>query len=322
MRDRPDLPAGGQIPSAVVDTRVEVQRDGWKAWTLMVVLALIWDSTFILIKRGLFHEGRPVLSPVQAASCRLVIAWLALTPFLFRHMHHIWKHRVALLFSGLVGNAIPAFLFATAQSRIDSSLAGMLNSLTPLFAMVLGAAFFHTRMRGIHIVGVLLGLLGAVGLMASRGDGGPINLQWAALLVVLATVCYGLSVNIIKRYLHEVPPVGIAAMALTFIGPPSLLVAWWSGVPATLATDPQGWSALGYVALLAVLSSALALVLWNVLLQRTTAVWASSVTYLMPLVAIGWGALDGEVVRGVQFAMMGAILAGLLLINLADRRVG
>ena len=174
-------------------------------WLLLLVLALIWGSSFILMKRGLFHEGRPVLTSFQLASARLAIAWLALTPVLVRHWPELRKHWLPLLGSGVLGNGIPAFLFATAQSRISSALSGMLNSLTPLFALLIGAILFGQRVRSIQLVGVLLGLAGAVGLIAlGSADGLP---AWSmhAMLVVVATVCYGMSANIVKQKLYMLP---------------------------------------------------------------------------------------------------------------------
>jgi drug/metabolite transporter (DMT)-like permease len=288
-------------------------------WLLLLVLALIWGSSFILMKRGLFHEGRPVLTPFQLASARLAIAWLALSPLLLRHGPELRKHWLPLLGSGVLGNGIPAFLFATAQSRISSALSGMLNSLTPLFALLIGAALFGQRVRSIQLAGVLLGLAGAIGLIAlGSSDGLP---AWSvhAFLVVVATICYGMSANIVKQKLYMLPAAATAALALTFVGPIGLALVFASGLPATLAAHPHGWSALGHVALLATLSSALALVLWNVLLKRTSALWASSVTYLMPVVAIGWGLLDGEALGLGQLGMIALVLGGVYLVNRSER---
>lgn len=181
------------------------QSDERLNWLLLLVLALIWGSSFILMKRGLFHDGQPVLTPFQMASARLSIAWLALTPFLLKYWQELRKHWLPLLGSGVLGNGIPAFLFASAQSRISSSLSGMLNSLTPLFALVLGVALFRQRMRLVHVAGVLLGLCGAVGLIAlGSADGLP---SWSiyALMPVIATACYGMSANIVKHHLYMLP---------------------------------------------------------------------------------------------------------------------
>ncbi|MBL0036921.1 MAG: DMT family transporter [Flavobacteriales bacterium] len=296
------------------------QSDERLNWLLLLVLALIWGSSFILMKRGLFHDGQPVLTPFQMASARLSIAWLALTPFLLKYWQELRKHWLPLLGSGVLGNGIPAFLFASAQSRISSSLSGMLNSLTPLFALVLGVALFRQRMRLVHVAGVLLGLCGAVGLIAlGSADGLP---SWSiyALMPVIATACYGMSANIVKHHLYMLPATATSALALTFVGPLALVLVFFSGLPEALSNQPHAWRSLGYVALLATMSSALALVLWNVLLKRTSALWASSVTYLMPVVAIGWGLLDGESLSMAQLGMIAVVLSGIYLVNVAERR--
>lgn len=294
-------------------------KDHGGIWTILGILALIWGSSFILMKRGLFHDGEPVLTSWQMATARLSIAWLALCPLLIGHLGLYRKHWLPLLGTGVLGNGLPALLFATAQSRIDSALSGMLNGLTPLMTLLVGVTLFRTRVRGIHVIGILLGLVGALGLIAySRTDGMP---SWSAyaIMPILGAVCYGFSGNIVKRYLYGLPPKAISALALTWVGPISIGLALTSGLPETLRTNPHGWSALGYVALLAVMSSALALVLWNVLLQRTSALRASSVTYLMPVVAIGWGLMDGERIGMEQLGMILLVLVGVYVVSLPDR---
>ncbi|HQW04962.1 MAG: DMT family transporter [Flavobacteriales bacterium] len=298
---------------------MQTTTDRRTVWILLLGLAFIWGSSFILMKRGLFHDGVPVLTAFQVATSRLAIAWLVLSPVLFRHGGLLRKNWLPLLGTGFLGNGVPAFLFATAQSRIDSSLSGMLNSLTPLMTLLAGVLLFGIRVRVIQLVGILLGLAGAIGLiLVKRGDGLP---AWSlyAVLPILGAVCYGISGNIVKRYLYALPPTATSALALTFVGPICIVLALGSGLPETLRTVPHAWSALGYVALLASLSSAFAFVLWNVLLQKTTALHASSVTYLMPVVAIGWGILDGEHVGLPQMAMILAVLSGVYLVNSSKR---
>lgn len=295
-------------------------RDDWTKWGILLVLALIWGSSFILMKRGLFHEGRPVLTPVQLATARLAIAWLFLSPLLLVHAKLLHRHWLPLLGTGVLGNGIPAFLFAMAQTRIESALSGMLNSLTPLSTLLVGVLIFGHRLRMAHILGILAGLAGALGLIAwQRTANGLPTWNVYALLPLLATVCYGCSANIVKRHLHALPAAATACLALTFVGPVSLAGAIATGVPSTLRTDPQAWQALGYTALLAVLSSALSLVLWNALLKRTSALWASSVTYLMPVVAIGWGVLDGETLTAPQYGMIALILLAVWVVGRAER---
>lgn len=288
-------------------------------WLLLAVLALIWGSSFILMKRGLYHEGVPVLTPWQMATARLGIAWLVLSPLLVRHASDLLRHWKPMLGSGVLGNGLPALLFATAQTRIDSALSGMLNSLTPLMTLLTGLVFFATPVRLVHFFGIGLGLAGAVGLVLFAESDGLGGWSWFALLPVLGTLGYGFSGNIVKRHLHGVPPMATTVGALTWVGPLSLALALQSGLPEKLRTDPHAWWALGHVAVLAVMSSALALVLWNMLLQRTTAIRASMVTYLMPVVAMGWGLLDDESLGPAQLGMIALVLAAVWLVSSGEQ---
>jgi drug/metabolite transporter (DMT)-like permease len=255
------------------------------------------------------------------ASARLAIAWLVLSPLLFRYAPLIRKHWLPLLGTGVLGNGIPAFLFATAQSRIDSSLSGMLNSLTPLFTLLAGALLFGTRIRGMHVAGILLGLAGAVGLIYYRSTNGAPAWEPYAVLPIVGTVCYGISGNIVKKHLYMLPAAATAVLALTMVGPWGLLGVFLTDLPSTLASTPHAWRSLGFVALLATLSSALSLVLWNALLKRSSAVWASSVTYLMPVVAIGWGLYYREAITAGQWGMVGVVFLGVYLVSQAERKV-
>ncbi len=289
-------------------------------WLLLAVLSLVWGSSFILMKRGLYQHGEPALSSVQLASARLFIAWLVLSPLLFRYWRLIFAHWKPLLGTALLGNGIPAYLFAIAQSRIDSSLAGMLNSLAPLFTLLVGVLMFRAHVRAINVVGVLLGLIGAVGTIIYRhSDDLP---PWSiyAALPILGALCYGFSGNIIKHWLYMLPAAATSVLAISIVGPIGLIGIFVTGLPHTLATNPHAWPALGYVAVLATFGTGISLILWNALIKRTSAVWASSVTYLMPIVAIGWGILDGETLLPMQLLMVGVILLGVWMVNMGVRK--
>ena len=294
-------------------------RSTFITWTILLVLALIWGSSFILMKRGLFHEGEPVLTAWQLASARLFLAWLVLSPLLFIHAGLYRPHWLPLMGTGLLGNGIPAFLFALAQTRIDSSLSGMLNSLTPLMTLLAGIVLFRQPLRAIHVVGVGVGLAGAVTLIHLKNGGGTSEWTWYAMAPILGTMCYGVSGNIVKAHLSHLPASAVAALALTYVGPIALVLVFATDLPATVLANPHGWSALGHVAILAMASSAFALVLWNMLLQRISAVQASMVTYLMPVVALGWGAVDGEFITPGQLIMIAVVLAAVYLVSRRSR---
>ncbi len=284
-------------------------------WLLLAILSLVWGSSFILMKRGLFQHGEPALSPVQLASARLFIAWLVLLPLLFRYAYLFRPHWKPLMGTALLGNGIPAFLFAFAQSRIDSSLAGMLNSLSPLFTLLVGVVVFSVRLKAVNLIGVLLGLAGALGTIAFGHTEGPAAWSAYAVLPILGTICYGFSGNIVKHKLYMLPATAVAVLAISLVGPLGLAGILATGLPRTLATNPHAWHALGYVAILAIFGTGMSLILWNQLIKLTSAVWAASVTYIMPVVAIGWGVLDGEPLLPLQLLMVVVILLGVYLVN-------
>lgn len=286
-------------------------------WAILVLLAFIWGSSFILMKRGMFTAGgETVFSPNEVAALRLFIAWLALLPLAIKAHRELWgKHKWALMAVGLFGNGLPAFLFTAAQSRIDSALAGMLNTLVPLFTLLLGVLFFRTKVRGLQVIGVVVGLVGACSLMLSASNGKPSGEWMFAALVVLATICYAISVNVVKRYLGEMQPIKIVALALSYVGIPAAVYALFTDAPQVVLEHPAGWGSLGYIVLLAVFGTTLSLIFFNRLVAGTSAVYASTVTYLIPIVAMLWGLADGEVVSWLQVGCIAVVLSGVYLVT-------
>jgi drug/metabolite transporter (DMT)-like permease len=288
------------------------------AWVFLIALAVVWGSSFILIKKGLFAaDGTPVYSSDQVAALRLAFAGIVLLPLVIPAFRSIPRHKIVwMVFVGMIGNGIPAFLFTAAQTHLDSGFAGMLNSLTPLFTVIIGLALFQTRVRRIQIFGVILGLIGACSLIVlQNGIQGASSLNHA-LLIVVATVCYATSVNVIRNKLSDVKPEIIAGMALMFAGIPSVCYLFFTDFLEVIETNAHAWQSMGYVALLGVLGTALALALFNRLIHMTSPVFASSVTYLIPLVALMWGVLDGEEVKWMHLVLSGVMLCGIYMINL------
>ncbi len=287
------------------------------AWAILLFLAIIWGTSFILIKRGLYDsDGNAIYSDVQVAALRMFMAFLCLLPIAIKHLRElVGKHWKGLLISGLFGNGIPAFLFATAQTQLDSSFTGMLNALVPLFTVVLALLFFKARIRWYNGIGIIIGLGGAIGLLTTGGiETLGTDLRYAAL-VIAATICYAISVNVIKHHLAEVNPIVITSIAFAYIGPPIGIYLLTSNFTEVLTTNEHGWSALGYLAILAVVGTALAVVVFNYLVKMTNQIFASSVTYLIPIVAIFWGVLDGEIVSWWHALWMSIILGGVYLVN-------
>lgn len=282
-----------------------------KSFLLLFSLGLVWGSSYILIKRGLL-----VFSPAQVATLRLGITALFFLPWFIKSFRQMpWSHWKPLLAVGLIGNLLPFLLFAMAQTHLSSSLTGIISSLTPLFTMVLGLLFFSTRIPLSRVAGVLLGLAGASWLVISSG--GQINnmAQQAihASLVILATVCYAFSANLAKNYLQDIPSIDISTASFLFIFPFSLAWLLISGTPETLLNTAGAWKALGYIALLALLGTVLASLIFYRLVQISDAIFASSVSYIIPFIALFWGYIDGEPISWQHFIGMLLILAGLYL---------
>jgi len=246
-------------------------------WIVLIILAITWGSSFILMKRGLdaFSSG-------QVAALRIFIAFLVLLPFAYSrlkkaHLVH-WK---GLLGQGVLGNFIPAFLFTKAETGISSSLTGMLNSLTPLFTLLFGVIAFQTRTGWKNVLGIIVGFIGAIGLLAVGRDGDFGNNLHYGVYVLIATVCYALSVQIIKKYLAGVDAVTATVLAFLPIGLMAGIYLFSTDFVARLTGEPLALQALLYISILAIFGTAISVILFNQLIHRTDALFASSVTYLI-----------------------------------------
>jgi drug/metabolite transporter (DMT)-like permease len=280
-------------------------------WLILLLLAFIWGSSFILMKRGL-----EVFSSTEVASLRIFIAFLFLIPFAMPHFKIMGSNKGPYIFLvGLMGNGIPAFLFTKAQMGLSSSLTGMLNSLVPLFTLLIGVVVFKTKIKFHNALGILIGLAGAVGLIAANNNTFSGSFEYA-LYVIIATILYASTINIIKKYLSEVSSVQIASLAFMFIGP-------FAGIYLFLATDfvkvaainPGAMQSIAYISILAVIGSALSVMIFNVLIKITSAIFASSVTYIIPVFAMLWGVFDGEAINLIHLASIAVILTGVYLVN-------
>ena len=290
----------------------------FKNWIFLVVLAFIWGSSFILIKRGLYTpEGKELFSSTQVGAMRIVIAAIFMLPFSLKSLKILATKKIGLFLAvGLFGNALPAFLFAIAQTKISSALAGMLNALVPLFSLIIAFFIFKVQVRYWQVIGLIIGLFAAVGLVYFSGDViGSSTDNWYALLVVAATLCYAISLNIIKQYLQEESAVNITGLALLLVSPIGIYLLMTTGFYENLTQTKGAGYGFGAISLLAVVGTALALIIFNKLVQQTSAIFASSVTYLIPLVAILWGVADGEQLEILQVVCAVIMLGGIFLIN-------
>ncbi len=279
---------------------------------LLIALALIWGSSFILMKNGL-----KVYSSAQVATMRMFFSFLFLLPLTIRYAFKIpIKYYGMITLVGLLGNGIPAILFATAQTKLNSSTAGVLNTLTPIFTLVVAAVFFKQTFSLQRIAGVVLGLLGAIALIMLRSNGSIDPNYTYGLYILLATICYAWSVNLIKEYLHKLPALGISSLALLVIGPVyGYYLFYHTDFILRVQLETGSLDALFYVVLLAMFGTALSLILFNKLVQISNIVYASSVTYLIPIVALFWGIVDGEQLNIIHFIGMSMILTGVYLAN-------
>ena len=278
-------------------------------WIILVILSLIWGSSFILMKRGL-----DAFTSNQVATFRIFISYLAFLPIAIKHFNKIKKENIiSLLIIGFIGNAIPAMLFTKAQTRIDSSLAGMLNSLTPMFTLFVGLLFYKSRILLINIAGILLGLIGAIGLV-NNGQNIFAGDNSYAIFIVIATIFYGISANEVKFKLPGMSGITIAALSFFFIGPFAGIYLLFTDLSGALNSDVFLQS-LGYIAILAIFGSFFAVMLFNTLIIYTSAIFASSVTYIIPLIAIMWGVFDGEPFTINNLLWISVIMVGIYLVN-------
>ncbi|MEW5674749.1 DMT family transporter [Flavobacterium enshiense] len=277
-------------------------------WLLLAALALIWGSSFILIKRGLVG-----LTPFQVGSLRMLFAFSFLLIVGFRSLTQIplgkWKY-IAL--TAFTGTFVPAFLFAIAQSEIDSSISAILNSLTPLNALILGVTFFGLAFQRSQFIGVMVGLAGSLILILSGAAHNPDQDYFYALFVVVATFCYALNVNFIKKYLSDISPLAITTGNFVVMAVPALLILFSTGFFGQLQEVKVQHSVV-FVGILGIIGTGIANMLYFKLIQMTSPVFAASSAYLFPVVAIFWGVLDGEVLSIVQVLGAIIILAGVYL---------
>lgn len=292
------------------------------SWIILIALSLVWGSSFILMKQGLRS-----FSSDEVAGLRITIASAFMLPFLFKHYKIDLKTNLkGLLLMGVFGNLIPAFLFTKAETQISSSLTGMLNALTPMFTILIGMIAFNHKINKNQILGVLIGLIGAIALvtLGDNGNDQSKNIIYC-LLVAAATLCYAISVNGIKAYLGHINSLTATVWSFTLIGPIAAIYLFgFTDVVNHATNHPEGLSSLGYISILAIVGSALSVVVYNTLIKLSGTVFAASCTYLIPIVAIGWGLFDGEIINLFQVLAVIVIIAGIWMINsrskIADKK--
>jgi drug/metabolite transporter (DMT)-like permease len=288
----------------------DLNKKLWQ-WIILLFLAIIWGSSFILMKKGL-----EVYSYNIVGALRISIASFVLIPFSIKFFNSVdrkyWKY---LFFIGAIGNGMPAFLFAFSQTEVSSSLSGMLNCLTPVFALLIGVIFFKLKPIKYQVIGIVIGIIGASGLVASNGFNLESSNIYYILLIIIATICYALSVNVIKSHLKEVSSLTITSLSFLSIGPFAMVYLFTTDFIEVTTKNPFSFLALTYISILSIFGTALAIVLFNMLIKKTSTLFATSVTYLIPLVAIFWGVIDGEKINTIQIISVFITLIGIYFIN-------
>jgi len=286
------------------------------SWAIFILLCFIWGSSFILMKVS--SQG---LSASQIAALRIFSAALVFIPFALFHISGVPGKKIGLLIiTGIFGNLLPAFCFAIALLKIDSSLAGILNSLTPICVVIVGILVFRDKIKTQKIIGVLVGFAGLC-LLTFTQNNITLNNFGYSLLVLLATISYGINVNLVSHFLKEVKPLHIATISLAFMSMPAGWLLWQQGFFQIDFTDNEVQWAVFNSILLGLVGSAFATFLFYVLVQKSSGLFASLVTYGIPFVALFWGFMDGESISLIALVCLAIILIGVYLANRPERKI-
>jgi drug/metabolite transporter (DMT)-like permease len=281
-------------------------------WFLFIILSIIWGSSFILIKEGLVH-----LTAFQVASLRIISSGMVLLPVAYRAFREIPRNKMGIVFlSGVMGSLLPAYLFCIAEQGVDSALAGTLNSLTPIFVIIVGALFFGNRTTWIKIAGILIAFSGSILLFFNQPRFSENNNMVYVLYIVAATLLYGINVNMVQKHLSKVPSVKAVAAALTLNSIPALIVLILGGYFKLNFSDPGILASTGYSFLLGIFGTAVASILFYMLIKRAGGIFSSMVTYGIPVVANFWGIIYGEYIGWIQVLCLLIILAGVYVSNM------
>jgi drug/metabolite transporter (DMT)-like permease len=282
-----------------------------RKWGTLIILSVIWGSSYILIKKGLTG-----LTPVQLGSLRVIITTILIAPIGYNKIKHIPKNKMKwVAISAFVGSFFPAYLFAFAETEISSSVTAVMVSLTPLFTLLISVIIFGEELLKKQVIGVIIGFLGIVVLINNELLSSSFNLLYV-MFIVLAAFCYAVNANLLKYKLPNIPALGIVFMSFLFMFIPAFIVLFFSEFPfSDFTSNPLILESIVYIVILALFGTAIAKVMYIKLLAISTPVFSVSTTYLMPVVAIFWGLLDGEEFKLTQFIGTSIILIGVYLVT-------
>lgn len=292
-----------------------------RAWFLLLFLAVVWGSSFILMKKSMFPiSSDMVLNPYQVGAVRIVVAGLAMLPFALKHIKKLTKQNFFLLFVvGVAGNLIPATLFTIAETEIDSSLAGMLNMGTSFFVVLIGIFFYKSSPSKKQYLGMILGATGLYLILRVQLNFQTNQIGYA-LLILLACLCYAISLTTIKFKLQEFRPIVITSLAFFIILWPAAIAAFIFDSFTPIVQHPDGLAAFGYLSILALVGTALAVFLFNNLVSISSHIFATGVTYIMPVIAIFIGVLDGDDFKLLNVPWIIMIIVGVYLLNQGNKK--
>ena len=282
-----------------------------RKWGTLVILSLIWGSSYILIKKGLTG-----LTPIQLGSLRVIVTTIIIAPIGYQKIKYIPKQKMKwVALSAFVGSFFPAYLFAFAETEISSSITAVMVSLTPLFTLLISVFVFGEELLKKQVFGVLIGFTGIIVLINNELFSSSFNILYI-MFIVLAAFCYAVNANVLKYKLSNIPALGIVFMSFLFMFIPAFIILCFSSFPfSDFASDPLIIESIIYIVILALFGTAIAKVLYIKLLAISTPVFSVSTTYLMPVVAIFWGLLDGEEFKLTQFTGTAIILLGVYLVT-------
>ena len=282
-----------------------------RRWFYLIVLAIVWGSSFILMKKALIG-----LTPIQVGALRIIITAIVLLLVGFKSIFTIKKkHWWYIFLTAILGTFFPAFLFAYAIQGIDSSIASILNSLTPLNTLIIGALIFGFTFKRHQVIGVLIGFVGTSILIFKGAELNPEQNYMFAALPILSSIGYAFNVNILKKYLFDLSALAVTVGNFILLIIPASIVLWYSDFFQTFEYNETMSSSLFYIAILAVLGTAFAKTLFNRLVQVSSPIFSTSVTYLIPIVAVFWGLLDHESLSLIQLTAGFIIMIGVYLAN-------
>jgi len=282
-----------------------------KKWFYLAILSLIWGSSFILIKKGLVG-----LNSVQLASLRMIFAASVIYVYSYNSIKKIpkksWKW---IVITAYLGTFFPVYLISYGQTEIESGLASIITTVTPINTLIIGIIFFSLTFSIKQLLGLFIGLVGAVLLLYEASETNLNSNIYFSFFIYLTTVGYAASVNLIKKYLTNIPPEAVTAGIFLSISPPAIIVLYFSDFTDLNFQDPLILKSIFFVLVLGVFGSAIAQTLFNKFVKISSPIFASAVTYTMPVVAIFWALIDGEILSIMQFFATAIILIGVYLVN-------